>query len=106
MKYKARSIKLCEDPLEEELLPHQTLLHIYVQDRWGNSFKWTPKWLDVEKIMWRALQVEEKNSPGGVWSDELNRAAEQIPKLKQFKLPVRIKCSGWKKQMRRDGDTE
>ena len=96
MKYKARTIKLCEDPFEEELLPYQTLLHIYFADRAKNFYRWTPRIRDgeVERILFKMVEVEEKNSPQGVWSDELNRAAKQIPKLKRFKLPVKVTYGG------------
>jgi len=95
MEHKARTIKLWKDPFEEELLPHQTLLYIYFIDRGKNLYRWTPRIRggEVERIFFKMIEVEEKNSPEGVWSDELNKAAEQIPKLKEFKLPVRIKCS-------------
>jgi len=104
MEHKARTIKLKEDPFREEPLPQQTLLHIYFEDRWGNSFKWIPKWLEVEKIFFKAIEVEEKNNPKGPWNEELKKASEQIPSLKEFKLPVRITCGdiseisqgGWK----------
>lgn len=96
MKHKARTIKLCEDPFEEELLPYQTLLHIYFVDRGKDFYRWTPRIRDgeVERIFFKMVEVEEKNSPEGVWSDELNRAAEQIPKLKEFKLPVKVSYGG------------
>lgn len=96
MERKARGIKLCEDPFKEELLPHQTLLHIYFMDRGQNFYRWTPRIRggEVERIFFKMVEVEEKNSPEGVWSDELNKAAEQIPKLKEFKLPVRVTYAG------------
>lgn len=94
MERKARTIKLAKGPFEEELLPQQTLLYIYFEDRWGNFFKWTPKWSGVEKIFFKAMEVEEENNPEGPWSEELKKASERIPSLREFKLPVRIEYSG------------
>jgi len=92
MEQKARTIRLKEDSFKKEPLIQQTLLYIYFEDRWRNFFKWTPKWLDVEKIMWKALEVEEKNNPNGLWSKEWEKVSERIPYLKEFKLPVRVTC--------------
>ena len=94
MERKARTMKLAENPFEEELLPQQTLLHVYFEDRWKNFFKWTPKWLEVEKIFFKAIEVEEENNPEGPWSGELKKASERIPSLREFKLPVGIEYSG------------
>ena len=67
MEHKARTIKLWEDSFEEELLPHQTLLHIYFVDRGENFYRWTPRIRggEVERIFFKMIEVEEKNNPEG-----------------------------------------
>lgn len=94
---RAKTIKLySEEPFYEEPLPQQTLLHVYFIDNSGYFYRWTPRIRggEVERIFFKMLEVEEKNSPEGAWSEELRKAAEQIPSLKDFKLPVMVECSG------------
>lgn len=94
MERRPRVIKLKENPFEEQELHTRTLLHMHFVDNYENYFRWTPKWLEVLDLFWRAFEVEEKNDPEGVWSGELKKTAEKIPKIKEFKLPVQIKYGG------------
>jgi len=94
MEQKARTIVLKKSPFQKQELLQQTLLHVYFEDRWNNDFKWTPKWAEVEKILFKALEVEENNDPEGAWNDELIKASEQVSSLKEYRLPVKVVCSG------------
>jgi len=94
MERRPRVIKLKENPFEEQELTHQTLLHVHFTDNYENAFRWTPKWTEVEAIFYKGIEIEERNNPEGVWSEELKRTAEKFPKIKEFKLPVQIKYSG------------
>lgn len=68
------------DRAEEEPLPSGTImLHYIFKDNYGNTFKWTPRWRDVEDIFVRSAQVEGTNAPEGVWDEELKRVLQRIP---------------------------
>ncbi|GFP24684.1 hypothetical protein HKBW3S43_00108 [Candidatus Hakubella thermalkaliphila] len=93
MSSKPRTIKLRKDtPFGEELLPQQTLLHIYFQDNYQNDFKWTPRWKDMLTIFYKAWEVEEKNNPAGIWDEEFKKMEKEISVIKEYRLPVKIKC--------------
>jgi hypothetical protein len=92
---KPRTIWLrLDEPLKEEILSHQTLLHIFFQDRWENVFKWTPRWNDIKTIFQRSWEVEDKNVPGGAWDEEFKEIAKEISFIKEYKLPVTIEYGG------------
>jgi hypothetical protein len=86
---------------QEELLPSgRKLLHGIFKSQWADElYRWTPPWRDkpgqygVERLFFKALEVEEWNDPDGVWNEELKKAAEDIPPLKDMKVPVRVECS-------------
>lgn len=81
------------DCFEQTPLPTgKQLLHCLFKDNWGNRYKWTPPWKDMEEIFFKSLEIEERNEPQGVWDEELRRVAQKIPSLKAFKLPVEIGC--------------
>lgn len=87
-----KSIKF--DRFQEDPLPSgRVLLHCFFRDKWGNSYKWTPPWKDVERVFFKALEIEEVNEPEGVWDEELKKVSQKLPSLKAFKLPVKICCS-------------
>jgi hypothetical protein len=50
------------------------------------------------------LEVEEKNNPQGAWGEELRKAAEQIPSLKESQLPVKVTCSALERAKQDEGD--
>lgn len=86
---------------QEELLPSgRKLLHGIFKSQWADElYRWTPPWRDkpgqygVERLFFKALEVEEWNDPDGVWDEELKKAAEEVPKLNEFKTTVRVECS-------------
>jgi hypothetical protein len=86
-----KSIKF--DRFQEDPLPSgRVLLHCFFRDNWGNSYKWTPPWKEVEKIFLKAIEIEEGNEPEGVWDEELKKVSQKLPSLKAFRLPVKIGC--------------
>ena len=81
---------------EEELLPSgRKLLHTIFKQKFGTShYKWTPPWkggCGVEKLFFKALEIEEWNDYEGVWSKELRQASKEIPSLDEIRLPVKIR---------------
>jgi hypothetical protein len=80
---------------EEESLPSgRKLLHLILKHKFGNShYKWTPPWkgeCGVEKLFFKALEIEEYNDPEGAWSKELKQASHEIPSLDEIRLPFKI----------------
>ena len=80
---------------EEELLPSgRKLLHLIFKQKFGAShYKWTPPWkgdYGVERLFFKALEIEEWNDYDGVWSKELKQASKEIPSLDEIRLPLRI----------------
>lgn len=80
---------------KEELLPSgRKLLHTIFKHKHGTShYKWTPPWKGdsgVEKLFFKALEIEEHNDAEGAWSKELKQASKEIPILNEFRLPVKI----------------
>ena len=100
MPRKLKAVMLVD--FQEEILPtSRKLLHCIFQDRYSDwTYRWPPPWRDkerergVERLLLKALEVEEWNDPKGIWSDELKKAAEEIPQLKEFQLPVEVSCGG------------
>ncbi len=81
---------------EEELLPSgRKLLHLIFKQKFGAShYKWTPPWkgdFGVEKLFFKALEIEEWNDYDGVWSKELRKSSKEIPSLDEIRLPVKIR---------------
>jgi len=93
MQSRPRSIELAE--YQEELLPSgRKLLHCIFKDKFGTfTYKWTAPWkgeVGVEKLFFKALEIEEWNDYEGAWSKELRQASKEIPSLEEMELPVRI----------------
>lgn len=93
MEPKPKSIRLAE--FEEELLPSgRKLLHCIFGAKFGTSrYVWIPPWkgdFGVERLFFKALEIEEWNDYDGAWSTELRKAASEIPLLEDIKLPVKI----------------
>jgi len=81
-----RSVKF--DRCAEEPLPSGTImLHCIFKDNYGNPFKWTPRWRDVEDIFVRSAQIEGKNAPEGAWDEELKAVFQKIP-YKQHDIEI------------------
>jgi len=81
---------------EEESLPSgRKLLHLIFKQKFGTShYKWTPPWkgnFGVEKLFFKALEIEEWNDYDGVWSKELRESSKEIPSLDEIRLPVKIR---------------
>lgn len=73
-----RSIKF--NTWEEETLPSgKILLRCIFKDNYGKIYKWTPRWVDVEGLFFKSMEIEGKNESEGVWDNELKRLAEKIP---------------------------
>ncbi len=97
---KPRAIALV-DFQEEILASGRKLLHCIFEDRYSEgAYRWTAPWGEKEKehgvqhLFFKSLEVEEWNDPDSMWSDELKKAAEEIPALKDFQLPARVECGG------------
>lgn len=80
---------------EEELLPSgRKLLHLIFKQKFGAShYKWTPPWkgdFGVERLLFKALEIEEWNDYEGVWSEELRQASKEVPSLDEIRLPVKV----------------
>ncbi|HEX78481.1 MAG TPA: hypothetical protein G4O03_08790 [Dehalococcoidia bacterium] len=72
-----KSIKF--DHFEEERLPSgTTLIHCFFKDNFGNTYRWTPRWKEIEEILFKSSAVEGKNEPEGIWDEELKRLADRI----------------------------
>ena len=81
---------------EQELLPSgRKLLHLIFKQKFGTShYKWTPPWkgdYGVERLFFKALEVEEWNDYEGVWSKELRQASKEVPSLDEIRLPVKVR---------------
>lgn len=73
-----KSVKF--DHYEEQPLPSgKTLLNCVFKDNWGNTYKWTPRWKDMEEIFVKSMEIEGRNESEGIWDEELKRLAEKIP---------------------------
>lgn len=80
---------------EEEPLPSgRKLLHLIFKRKFGTShYKWTPPWrgdYGVERLFFKALEIEEWNDYEGVWSKELRQVSKEIPSLDEIRLPVKV----------------
>lgn len=97
MTSKPKSIQLVEFE-EESLASGRKLLHCIFKEKFGTlRYVWTPPWkgkVGVERLFFKALEVEEWNDYEGVWSKELRQAAQEIPSLEEIKLPVKIQLGG------------
>jgi len=68
------------DSWEEESLPSgQVLLRCVFKDKYGNISKWTPRWVEVEGLFFKSMEIEGKNESEGIWDKELKKLAEKIP---------------------------
>jgi hypothetical protein len=99
METKHKSIELVG--FREELLPSgRKLLHCDFKDKFGAAhYRWVPPWKGesgVERLFFKALEIEEWNDYDGVWSKELRKAADEIPTLEEIKLPVTIRVGAIK----------
>jgi len=97
MESKPKSIEFAE--FKEELLPSgRKLLHLVFKEKFGSfRYVWIPPWkgeTGVEKVFFKALEIEEWNDYEGAWSKELKKAAGEIPSLEDIKLPVKIRVGG------------
>ncbi len=93
MEPKPKSIMLAK--FDEELLPSgRKLLHCVFKEKFGTfRYIWTPPWkgnFGVERLFFKALEIEEWNDYDGAWSTELRKAASEIPLLEEIKLPIKI----------------
>jgi len=80
---------------EEELLPSgRKLLYLIFKQKFGAShYKWTPPWkgdYGVERLLFKALEIEEWNDYDGVWSKELRQSSKEVPLLDELRLPVKV----------------
>jgi hypothetical protein len=64
-----------EDPLPS----NNTLLYLYFEDNYGNRFRWTPPWKDLEEVFIKAIDVEKRNYPEGAWDEELKKVIVKSP---------------------------
>ena len=81
---------------QEEPLPSgRKLLHFIFKQKFGTyHYKWTPPWkgdYGVERLFFKALEIEEWNDYDGVWSKELRQASKEVPTLDEIRLPVKIR---------------
>ncbi len=80
---------------EEPLPSGRKLLHLIFKQKFGNyHYRWTPPWkgdYGVEKLFFKALEIEEWNDYEGVWSKELRQASKEVPSLDEIRLPVKIR---------------
>ncbi len=98
---------------QEEPLPSgRKLLHFIFKQKFGNYYyKWTPPWkgdYGVERLFFKALEIEEWNDYDGVWSKELKQASKEIPSLDEIRLPVKIRVGAMAGPMkiREDADDD
>lgn len=94
MESKPRSMELIE--FRDELLPSgRKLLHCLFKEKFGTSrYAWIPPWkgdFGVERLFFKALEIEEWNDYEGAWSKELRKASKEIPSLEEIRLPVKIR---------------
>lgn len=45
------------------------LLDSHFMDRWGNMFRWTPRWDEVWLMFLEAMRTELSNNPDGAWAE-------------------------------------
>ena len=64
-----------EDPLPS----NTTLLYLYFEDNYGNRFRWTPPWKDLEEVFIKAIDVEKRNYPEGAWDEEIKKVVVKSP---------------------------
>jgi len=90
IKSKPRSIELID--FEEEMLPSgRKLLHCIFKSKYGDfCYRWTPLWKGVERLLFKALEIEEYNDYEGVWTKELKEVSRKIRPLNEMRLPVTI----------------
>lgn len=101
METKHKSIELVG--FREESLPSgRKLLHCNFKDKFGTSrHVWTPPWKGesgVERLFFKALEIEEWNDYEGAWSKELKQASREIPSLEEIRLPVKIQLGEMEEQ--------
>lgn len=102
MEARWKTIKLVE--IKDELLPSgRKLLHCVFKDNYGNTYKWTPPWRNIEKgkygveqLFFQALEIEEWNDYDGAWDQELKKVAKKIPDLDERNISVRIVVGEYK----------
>jgi len=79
---------------EQPLSSGRKLLHLIFKQKFGTShYKWTPPWkgdYGVERLFFKALEIEEWNDYEGVWSKELRLASKEVPSLDEIRLPVKV----------------
>jgi hypothetical protein len=65
---------------KEDLLPSgKTLLYLHFEDNYGNKYRWTPPWKDLEEVFIKAIDMEKRNYPEGAWDDELKKVIVKSP---------------------------
>lgn len=94
METKPRAIELAE--FKDELLPSgRKLLHCIFKDKFGTSrYVWIPPWrggFGVERLFFKAFEIEEWNDPEGAWSKELKEASKEVAAIGEVKLPVKVR---------------
>lgn len=82
--------------LKEETLPSgKKVLRFIFKQKFGNyHYEWTPPWKGesgAERLLIKALEIEEWNDYDTAWSGELKQASAQVPALDEIRLPVRIR---------------
>jgi len=91
---KPKSIQLSEFTVEP-IPSGRKLLHCIFKDKFGNlRYVWTPPWKGesgVVRLLLKALEIEEWNDYDGAWTQELRKAAQEIPSLEEMRLPVKIR---------------
>ena len=89
-----KSIELVQ--FQEDLIPSgRKILSCVFKQKFGGDwyYKWTPAWAGdygVERLFFKALEVEEYNDPKGIWTRELIQASGKVPPLADLKLPLTI----------------
>ena len=96
---------------QEESLPSgRKLLHFIFKQKFGTyHYKWTPPWkgdYGVERLFFKALEIEEWNDYDGVWSKELKQASKEIPSLDEIRLPVTIRVGEMSEEYNAEGEME
>jgi hypothetical protein len=94
METKGRSIELIG--FREELIASgRKLLYCDFKDKFGTyRYAWMPSWKGeggVERLFFKALEIEEWNDYEGVWDKELKKAATEIPLLEDTRLPIELR---------------
>lgn len=101
-KPKPKAVEIVE--FKEELIPSgRKLFHCLLKDKFGNSlYRWTPPWKGdrgVERLFFKALEIEEWNDFEGVWSKELKKVSQELPSLDAMRLPIKIKLGEMTEEM-------